>query len=178
MMHSIELLLDERSDATVRTHWSQLTDAGLPSAGRHLTPTNRPHVTVLVSSRIRAEADAACAHLSMRFPIPMTIGAPILFGRPERVILARLVVPTAELLDLHAEVVDLSADHIADAPPPLHTAPGSWTPHVTIARRLDPEQLTRALDVADLQTPIDGRFVALRRWDSDARTETRIAGVR
>jgi hypothetical protein len=74
------------------------------------------------------------------------------------------------------------------AAPVAHTAPGRWTPHVTLASRLSPDQLARAVEVlADAEEaraatapedpavpvpPGAGLLVALRRWDSDARTVT------
>ena len=77
-----------------------------------------------------------------------------------------LVEPGEELLRLHS-VVHATAPPGADAP---HTAPGEWTPHVTLARRLRVEDLAVALDV--LPRRHAGRGVALRRWDSASATAT------
>ena len=49
-------------------------------------------------------------------------------------------------------------------------ASGRWTPHVTLALRLAPEQLGSAVQVL-ASTPRDlvGRVSGLRRWNGDAR---------
>ncbi|GMA29657.1 2'-5' RNA ligase family protein [Arenivirga flava] len=53
--------------------------------------------------------------------------------------LARAVVPSAELLALHARL----HEGLGEVDP--LTAPGAWTPHVTLARRLRLTQLPEAL---------------------------------
>ena len=45
-MRTVELLLDEAADSTVREAWRRLADAGLPSQARHPSPTNSPHLTL------------------------------------------------------------------------------------------------------------------------------------
>ncbi|AGL27049.1 hypothetical protein J113_10975 [Mycobacterium tuberculosis CAS/NITR204] len=93
------------------------------------------------------------------------IGAPVLFGRAN-VVFTRLVVPTSELLALHAEVHRLCGPHLAPAPM-ANSLPGQWTAH-------EPE-----LGFGGHQCPafagrpsrIDGRFAGLRRWDGNTRAE-------
>lgn len=188
MAHSLELLLDDSSDQQVRAEWAALAAAGLPHQGRVASATNRPHVTLVAASRIDPRADAALAGVALRLPVGMKLGAPILFGTAGRSTLARLVVPSTELLSVHAQVCRLSADFIEPRPaasptapgtretPFAHTVPGQWTPHVTLARRMDADQLTRALGILDLRTEIVGEFTALRRWDPDDGIDVVLAG--
>ncbi|CKM36089.1 Uncharacterised protein [Mycobacterium tuberculosis] len=82
----------------------------------------------------------------------------------------RLVVPTSELLALHAEVHRLCGPHLAPAPM-ANSLPGQWTAHVTLARRVGGHQLGRALRIAGRPSRIDGRFAGLRRWDGNTRAE-------
>ena len=96
-------------------------------------PASRPHATLTVAERIDPEVDALLASLADRFPFPCRIGAPLLFGR-SKVVLARLVVPTTALLDVHAEVHRLCVPHLQPGPMP-NALPGQWTAHVTLARR-------------------------------------------
>ena len=49
MAHSIELLLDQRADTTIRRLWHALADAGLPSQLRVTSDTNRPHITLVAA---------------------------------------------------------------------------------------------------------------------------------
>ena len=93
----------------------------------------------------------------------------MLFGRATAVF-ARLIVPTSELLALHAEVHRRCLPYLAPAPLP-NSLPGQWTAHVTLARRVDGAQLGRALRIAGRPAQIDGRFAGLRRWDGNKRIE-------
>ena len=78
--------------------------------------------------------------------------------------LVRSVVPSAELLELHVAV------HSATGPgdDAAHTAPGEWTPHVTLARRLRVSDLERAL--GHVGGEIHGRAVGLRLWNPTTAT--------
>ena len=49
--------------------------------------------------------------------------------------------------------------------------PGQWTAHVTLARRLVPAQLGRALRIAGKSPEIVGTVVGLRRWDGNSKRE-------
>jgi len=92
-------------------------------------------------------------------PLPLRTSGLVVFGAPPRgLVLARLVTITRELLDLHSVVHGLAWGAL-----PL-TLPGRWTPHVTLALRLTPEQLAAALPL--LGAHLDGSAVAARLWDS------------
>lgn len=171
MAHSIELLFDEATEAAVRRDWTALAQAGLPSQGRHPSPTNRPHVTLAVSNHIDPAVDAELTELAHRLPLSCRIGAAMVFGRTA-LTLVRLIVPSAALLDLHAGVAVISAPH--QTPGPFaHSQPSHWTPHVTLCRRLPARDLPAALEVIGADD-LDGTFAALRRWDGDARVDTPI----
>jgi hypothetical protein len=45
-----------------------------------------------------------------------------------------------------------------------HTEPGQWTGHVTLARRVGPDQLARAVELAGRPTEITGSVDGLRHW--------------
>lgn len=160
---SIELLLDDESERLVREDWRRLADAGLSSLGAHTAPSNRPHITLLVRPRLASLTfDDAIGIL----PIQVGLGAPIVFAHGDRGVLARRVVPTDGLVALH-EAVRAAAGPGEDA---AHTAPGEWTPHVTLARRLRLDTLDGAL--ALLGDEHDAAGTALRRWDSATKTVT------
>ena len=165
----MELLLDDALDADIRGQWRALTGAGVPSQGRNRAESNRPHVTVGVASAIYPRIDRKLAMLTARLPITCTLGGPAVFSHRTD-ILVRLVEPSAELLDLHAEI----AARMRDCPGrPDNLGPGTWTPHVTLGRRLQPAQTAQALELLDW-TPRPGAFTALRRWDGQARREWRL----
>lgn len=170
MAHSVELLFDVETEAALRRAWDALARAGLPSQARVTAPSNRPHVTLVVADSIAAAGDDELTALADLLPLDCVIGAPLLFGAG-RFTLARLIVPSADLLDLQAQVHDICLPHMSPGPAP-HTVPGRWTPHATLARRVDAAQLGGAVDVIpEFGTDVVGRFVALRRWDGDQRVE-------
>lgn len=172
MVQSVELLLDDDLDAAVREEWSRMLDAGVTSQGRIRSPSNRPHVTLFVSAEIPAEVEDAVRATLSDTPLPVRLGGVVVFG-DRHATLARLVVPSSALLDLHARLFGL----LAECPGvPAHISPGEWTPHVTLARRVPADRIGAALIAAhvggrDLAGTSDG----IRRWDGTAKREWRLA---
>lgn len=160
---SIELLLDAESEAAVRADWDRLHAAGHSSLAAHTAVSNRPHVTLLVRPTLERAAFAGAVRL---LPLPLTLAEPIVFRHGDRGVLARRVVATEELRRLHAAVHEA----VAPGPDAPHTAPGAWTPHVTLARRLRLSELDAALRLLGPERAATG--TALRRWDSSARRVT------
>jgi hypothetical protein len=165
MVHSVELVFDPDTEAAVREIWNGLREAGIPSQA----PASRPHVTLTVAERIESDVDEMLASLNDRFPLGCVVGAPLLFGRSQ-LILTRLIVPTAELLAVHADVHRLCLPHVR-AGPMANSLPGQWTGHTTLARRVNANHLGRALRIAAKPSVIKGSFAGLRRWDGDAKLE-------
>ncbi|WP_309067476.1 2'-5' RNA ligase family protein [Microbacterium sp.] len=166
---SVELLLDTETEAAVRAEWDALSAAGLSSLAPHTAASNRPHITLLVRTEL-APFDAAAITAGASFGVHL--GAPLLFGAGDRRVLARSILPSRELLALH-HAVHQAAGPGEDAP---HTAPGSWTPHVTLARRVRTSDLEQALDV--VRGDITGTARSLRRWDAATRTVTPLGDFR
>ncbi|MGV0812654.1 2'-5' RNA ligase family protein [Mycolicibacterium boenickei] len=165
MVHSVELVFDPDTEAAVRGIWDALRDADIPSQA----PASRPHVTLTVAQHIEAEADAVLAELADRFPLPCRIGATLIFGRSAGV-LARLLVPTDELVRMQADAYRLCLPYAKPDPLP-NAEPGQWTPHVTLARRVAPARLVTAVRIAGRPAEIVGRVTGLRHWDGDKRVE-------
>lgn len=165
MVHSVELLFDADTEARLRRVWDDLNTADLSSR----LPAGRPHVTVVVAERIAPDVDELLVPIAQRLPIDCSVGAPVLFGQSNAV-LARLIVPTAGLLALHADVHRVCGPHLLPGPLP-HSLPDQWTAHVTLARRIEGAQLGPVLRLAGQPSEIHGRLAALRRWDGTARVE-------
>jgi 2'-5' RNA ligase len=169
VVQSVELLVGVELESHLRGQWQELTAAGLPSQGRNRAPSNRPHITVGVATAIYPRIDKKLGTVAARLPIPCTLAGPTVFSHRTD-ILVRLVEPSAELLELHAEL----AARMRDCPGrPDNLAPGTWTPHITLARRMNSAQTAQALELLDW-TPRQGTFTGLRRWDGDARREWRL----
>jgi 2'-5' RNA ligase len=165
MVHTVELLFDSDTEAALRRIWDDLADADLPARA----PAGRPHVTLAVAERISPDVDALLRPIAAQLPITCTVGAPLLFGRSNAV-LARLIVPTAELLAVHAEVHRICAPHLMPGPMP-NSLPGEWTAHATVARRVGGPQLEQAFQLAGQPSEIHGTVAGLRRWDGTDRVE-------
>ncbi|MCL8250871.1 2'-5' RNA ligase family protein [Aeromicrobium fastidiosum] len=166
MVQSVELVLDARLDAGVREEWALLLEAGLPSQARHTGASNAPHVTLGVAGTVDESAERALADVDYGSGEPLRLGGLLVFpGRTS--VVSRAVVPTAGLLEIHRSV-DAALEGLPGRPPT--TAPGAWTPHVTLARRLDAGQLAAALALlADRPRELVGTIRCGRRWDADAR---------
>jgi hypothetical protein len=178
MVQSIELLLDEQTEATLRASWTTLADAGLPSLATHSGDSNRPHVTLAVTDASGFET--AEAGLRAVFEgwdlagagLAGVVGSPVLFGgHRHRWVLARQLVPSRPLLTLHSAVHRGLQVHVPDAQVIDQTLPDRWTPHVSLARRVPGDRLGEALDAVDVE-PLPCRFVGARLWDSVEKTVT------
>ena len=167
---SLELLLDPETEARIRAEWQALADAGLSSLASHPSPSNRPHITLVVRPSL-----PQLMHEQLRevitLPLALTIGAPILFGAGERRVLARSVVPNEELQRLHATLHAIVGVG-EDAP---HTRPGDWTPHISLARRMRVDAIPQALRILDDPedaTATRAAATSLRLWDAASASVT------
>jgi 2'-5' RNA ligase len=165
MVHSVELLFDPDTEATLRRIWNDLAAADLASR----IPAGRPHVTMAVAERIALDVDTLLRPIAQQLPLECDVGTPLLFGQ-SKAVLARLIVPTAELLALHADVHRICGPHLLPGPLP-HSLPDQWTAHVTLARRIQGAHLARVLRIAGQPAEIRGRLAGLRRWDGTERVE-------
>lgn len=158
-LHALELVPDEAGSAAVVADWQALRDAGLPSQLDHRGTTNAPHLTVVAAPLLPQEAvDVARVRLGGLLPTRARIGGLLLLGE-ERVTLAWSV-DVGD--DVHRRVLAVRAQA-----PDRH--PQGWLPHVTLARRLAPADVPRALAaLAGRSGP--GRelvLAGLRRWDPE-----------
>ncbi|EAP98143.1 hypothetical protein JNB_14303 [Janibacter sp. HTCC2649] len=168
-MEALELLLDNGMSQAVRLEWEALRAAGLPSQANHRGETNAPHITLLATDVLQATDGELTSGLSGLLPVGIRLGPVVTFpGR--RLVLARLVVVSADLLAFHAVAVRAS-----DAEPTPFTRPGAWTPHVTLARGLSAEEAGRALSLFGPEA-VDGSAVILRRWNSVTRQVSHVVG--
>ncbi len=103
-----------------------------------------------------------------RVPIDLVLGGLLVFAR-RRCVLARVVVPSSALLDLHARLHAALDDDPATGPSARYLSPGTWTPHVTLARALSPDQVGAAVAALGTVADLPGDGAAVRRWDARTR---------
>jgi 2'-5' RNA ligase len=177
---SLELILDPALEVRIRAEWQALAGAGLSSLAAHPSPSNRPHVTMMVRPSLPPlSRDALAAVVSL--PLPLATGGLLLFGSGDRRVLARSVVPTAALLDLHRSLHALvGGPDSKGEEDSSFTRSGRWVPHITLARRLRLDALPQALrtldDVGASFQPAETHAIALRRWDAATATLTDLLG--
>jgi hypothetical protein len=169
VVHSVELFFDADADARFRKVWDDLSAVGVRSQAAVKSPSNRPHVTLVVADRMADGVDDVLVPVLSRLPLECRIGAPMLFGRGPFT-LVRLVVPSVELLALHAVVHRVCLPFMTPEPLP-HAEPGAWTAHVTLAKRVDAAQLPLVFGVAGVGDDVDASAVGLRHWDGNSRVE-------
>lgn len=167
-MRSIELTFDLATEAAFRAEWAALQDAGLPNLGRHEGASNRPHLTLAAGPALELTdaVRAAFEPATVSLPVGLRVSGLVLFRAGSgRFVLARPVVMTRALLDLHRRVLELAPGAVE------LTQPDRWTPHVTLARRIGADQVSAALGVLG-EPPAAGSCVAARFWNGETKTLT------
>ncbi|MGC4880760.1 2'-5' RNA ligase family protein [Micromonospora sp. DT43] len=166
-MRTVELVCSAGLDAAIRTVWSRLAAARLPSLARNIHPTNRPHLTLAAVDEFPAGVEHRLAELfDAALPVPVTLDRVVVLDGSAP--LVWLVRPTPALTALHAAVWDALAE--ADGQRPWH-APGAWVPHLSLALRFRDADLRLARAVTGGQRPT-GSFDAARSYDGTDRTAT------
>lgn len=157
---TLEALLDDVSDARVRGLWAALDAAGLPSQAQHRGQSNAPHLT-LVSAPVVDPATRARASELLRPIVPreLPVSGYVVFDAAPRQTLALLCVAPPALHDAVAELGRLLGDT------------RRWVPHLTLARRVTPAQLERALEVpGEHGIPHGVTLAGVRHWDPTTRS--------
>jgi 2'-5' RNA ligase len=174
MTQSVELLLDDATDAELRRQWDRLGDAGLPTARRiKPSPSHAPHLTLWAGDVVDAADDRVLPELFADLDLELMIGSLMLFG-PRRgcYVLVRQVVASKPLLDLQQQVVRTCGTR---AYPGFQS--GRWSPHITLARRVRVDQVSPSLAALGGAPPeLVTRIRHARRWDSDRKLAWLLTG--
>jgi 2'-5' RNA ligase len=173
MTQSVELLLDDATEAAIRDQWDRLGDAGLPTARRtEPSPSHAPHVTLWAGGRLDAEVDARLPSLFDDLDLRLLIGSLMLFGpRPWGYVLVRQVVTSTGLTTLQQRVMQLCGAGYGQF------GDGQWSPHVTLARRLGVDQVGPALQVLSrAPAELAASVRRARRWDGSRRVAWPLTG--
>jgi hypothetical protein len=168
----VELLLDADLDALVRHEQEALVEAGVARQLRRGGDPAVPHLTVGVAASIPSDTEEALRAMDHGVGLELRLGGLLLLGERSTV-LVRVVVPSVRLLELQATVWET----LRGCPGmPDNLAPGAWTPHVTLVRRVSPSDLPTAVDVLGGRTSAEGSVAGMRRWDGDARRAWALGG--
>jgi 2'-5' RNA ligase len=163
---SVELLLDDGTEAAIRDQWDRLGDAGLPTARRkEPSPHHTPHITLWAGDRLHAEVETLLPSLFRQLDLRVLIGGVLLFG-PRRwgYVLVRQVVVSTGLAALQQRVVELCGGGYGQF------GDGHWSPHITLARRLGVDQVGPALQaLSHAPAELTATVRHARRWDGNRK---------
>src|SRR5262245_34008597 len=156
MVAALELYLDAAAERRIRTLWTALEEAGVPTLQRLLDGRHRPHLSLIGAERLDGPAVAtALAGLEVATPLPVNLDFAGLFvGR----VLWLGPVPSAALLAHHQAV----HDHLDAAGIDCFDVyrPGAWVPHVTVSMRVPRPELTQAIRLCLEYLPIKATITA------------------
>lgn len=153
MSRGIVLWPDAETSRAIRALWAELAAHGLPSLATRTHQRHEPHLSLVVAEELPAdEALAALGSVPGR-PLELRADAAAVFPGG---VLYLTCTPTAELLAEQARVHRLVAPLVRYPWP--YTEPGAWTPHLTCAFDLSPDELATAWPLALAALPLAGRF--------------------
>lgn len=161
-MRTVELLPDPDLDATVREAWRRLAAAGLPSLATHTGSTHRPHVTLGT-----ADALPDLGFLVRALPIPVWADDLVFFPGPRGAAAWLLGSPTLRA----AQAAVWRA--LGETGNPLH-APPDWVPHLSLARRVQPDRRADVEQALAGMGSVEGLLVAARSYDTITGTVTEL----
>ena len=158
MSRGIVLWPDRASEIVIRGMWDELAARGLPSQATYTHRLHQPHVSLTVAEHLPADETVRVVGTVPSEPIRLLVEAVCVFpgrrpGAPGGGVVLACVANDALLAEqrrVHAAVAALATD------PWPRFAAGTWTPHITMARDLQPDQIARALPVLLDRLPIEG----------------------
>ncbi|MFF8031526.1 MULTISPECIES: 2'-5' RNA ligase family protein [unclassified Streptomyces] len=173
MTDTVELLLDQETERSVRRVWEHLAARGMPSQQHHGHPTNRPHLTLAAAGSLNAAAWEGLRGPLSGLRCPAVLDGLVRFsGRTH--VLAWRVRRVPGLLAVHAAVHDVLLATGCEPDHPL-LLPETWQPHITLGRSRRPawnlpDDLLLPPGLHD--GPVRGHFVGARVYASRTRTVT------
>jgi hypothetical protein len=156
MVAALELYLDQPAERRIRTLWTALEAAGIPTLQRLLGGRHRPHLSLTGAERLDGVAVARALEavpVVPKFRLRLDF-AGLFVGR----VLWLGPVPTQQLLSHHATVharLELAGVECFEV-----YRPGAWVPHLTVSMRVPRPELSQALRLCLEYLPIDATITA------------------
>lgn len=151
MSRGVVLWPDARASDTLRAIWDRLADHGLPSMATESHRLHVPHVSLIVADQLPLAETLDAVGLVPSSPIPFLVEAVGLVPAGHLVL---TLTPNRTLLEEQARVHRAALAHARNAWP--HYAPGSWLPHLTMARSLTGPQIPEAARIVSEHLPMRG----------------------
>ena len=154
MVAAIELYFEPVVERRLRTLWTALERAGVPTLANHTHRRHRPHVSLVVADELPPEPVAAALG-PLALPVPVILQY---VGQFPGGVLWLGPAPTADLLALHhATVARLDAAGIPFWP--LYR-PDVWVPHCTLSMSARGEAVARAVPLCFDILPVPASLVS------------------
>jgi 2'-5' RNA ligase len=150
MVASIELYFNGDAQGRIRRLWDALEAAGVPSLREHTHRRHRPHLSLVVASRLDPERVSTVVE-GLLPPDGLGVTFTSVGQFPGRVLWLGPVVSPA-LLSLHAAVherLTAAGIEVSDV-----YRPGSWVPHCTISQQVPWAALARSVGLCLDALPI------------------------
>jgi len=154
MVAAIELYFDPVAERRMRSLWSALEAAGVPTLGNHTHRRHRPHLSLAVADEFPHQAVATALGV-LPLPVPVSFQH---VGQFPGGVLWLGPAPTAALLALHAETV-ARLDGADIEIWPLYR-PDTWVPHTTLSMTARRAAVARAVPLCCDVLPLSGTLVS------------------
>ncbi len=148
--YGVVLLFDDRSTKLIYDVWQEIAAAGISNV--LLEESDLPHISLGICEKIDCDVAKKDFQSFVAAIDPFEIILPSIGIFPTAGVVYLGVTLTEHLAKLHRQFTDLFTS-IATAPNEIYF-PGSWVPHCTLAYDLTSEQVLKAVDIVQNNSPL------------------------
>ncbi|WP_289019090.1 2'-5' RNA ligase family protein [uncultured Ornithinimicrobium sp.] len=155
-MFALELFFDPELDGIVRGIWNKLEAGGVSSLATRSHRRHTPHVSLAVGPQLYRTDPSDWGELAP--PREVSFDSIATFAGPGGVVFyaAR---PDRDFFAFHRAVSGRSQGAFEGVDD--HYLPGRLTPHCTLAQGLGPQEVGRAVCLAQVHLPLAGRYAGI-----------------
>lgn len=154
MSRGVVLWPDPQTSAVIRSIWSDLAAAGLPSLATYTHRLHQPHCSLVVGEALATDGVLVAVGRVPARPIRLRVDSIGVFPGSAALFLA--VTTNTALRAEQRRVHDLAAPYVTDEWPWFD--PEGWMAHITLGMAYTPDQLAAALPLVLSYLPINGTF--------------------
>lgn len=153
MSRGVVLWPDRATSDTIRSIWDALAAAGLPSLATHTHRLHQPHCSLVVGEELPAEPTLKAVGIVPAAPIPFDLESVAIFPQLAMVLPC---VPSLGLMEEQRRAYSAVHELVVGEWPWFGA--DRWSPHVTLAMSVTPDQAKQALPIVLERLPIRGVF--------------------
>jgi hypothetical protein len=151
MAYSIELYFENEFEEKLRSLWSKLAIAGVPSVLQKIG--SRPHLSLLILDRCNVDHVAYLIQVGIkdRFAFPLTFPTISLIpGEQQSVLLTPVI--NSGLIEIQQSLYNLLKENKCSIRE--HYKPHSWLPHCSISKELSPIDALKTIEICQNSSAI------------------------